>query len=582
MIDPAVKRLIADELDPTNCVQHVAEISQYHRGLGSREYHEACEYLRRYLASQNIEVGGLDAPLDNKTRIGNYTVPPAWEPRDALVKIVEPEEKVVVSFQETPTCINSWSGATPPEGVTAELVYVGAGDREEDYAGKDVRGKICLVDKGYAWRTHPLAVEKHGALGFINDDVIAMPPLKTRETFPDVVMWNTLYEREMDGGFVRGFGLSISPRMGDYLRDLLRKGPVKLFVNVECRTFIGVMENPMGIIRGSQYPHEEVLMAAHICHTRPSAIDNAAGCAHITEVMRTLNALIQRGDLPAPKRTLISFYGPEGHHTNVYGAHMENAGRLMDCIAGLSSHCGGDPEKLRSELVLTRNSPARPHFLDDLMADTLEQVATMFPAPGPRANVPFAFRVEPRFMGGDSLQIVAWGIPGIELARRPNIFWHTQYDTVDKCSPEEFLKVGWVFACAAWFMANAGPVETLSLMQVVRARSEARQRGAAKEAREELLAAAVTRDGDLLEPRVDRQRYLAERDSQAIASCLILVRNEPEDVRAWFEAEAERLDEGLRRVSEEEQQRLLEFDRLVTSGAARGEPWKTLATPGPR
>jgi hypothetical protein len=582
MINQAVKQLIADELNGENCVQHVAEISQYHRGLGSREYHEACEYVRRYLRGQGIEVGSLDAPLDNKTRIGNYTVPPAWEPTDALVKIVEPEDKVVVSFQESPTCINSWSGATPPEGVTAELVYVGAGDREEDYDGKDVRGKICLVDKGYAWRTHPLAVEKYGALGFINDDVIAMPPLKTRETFPDVVMWNTLYEREMDGGFVRGFGLSISPRMGDYLRDLLKKGPVKLFVRVDCRTFIGVMENPMGIIRGTKYPDEEILMAAHICHTRPGAIDNAAGCAHITEVMRALNALIQRGALPPPKRTLISFYGPEGHHTNVYGAHMENSGRLDDCIAGLSSHCGGDPEKLRSELVLTRNSPARPHFLDDLMADTLDQVSTTFPAPGPRATLPFAYRVEPRFMGGDSLQIVAWGIPGIELARRPNIFWHTQYDTVDKCSTEEFLKVAWVFASAAWFMANAGPVETLSLMQVVRGRSEARQRDAAKEAREELLAMQGSEAQELLERRMDRQRYLAERDSQAIASCLILVRNEKPDVKAWLESEADRLTESLQRVAQEEEERLAEFGRIVASGMSGGEPWKTLAAPAQR
>src|SRR5207247_4086460 len=109
MIGNRIKQLVADELNGENCVKHVAEISKYHRSLGSREYHEACEYMRRYLHSVGLEVGSLDAPLDNKTRIGNYIVPPAWEPHDAIVKIVEPEEKVVVSFQETPTCINSWS-----------------------------------------------------------------------------------------------------------------------------------------------------------------------------------------------------------------------------------------------------------------------------------------------------------------------------------------------------------------------------------------------------------------------------------------------------------------------------------------
>ncbi|HZQ09404.1 MAG TPA: hypothetical protein VFD70_22690, partial [Anaerolineae bacterium] len=74
MLSPRVMNLIANEIKGETCMEHVAEISQYHRSLGSREYHEACEYLRRYLASQGIEVSNLNAPLDNKTRIGNYIV----------------------------------------------------------------------------------------------------------------------------------------------------------------------------------------------------------------------------------------------------------------------------------------------------------------------------------------------------------------------------------------------------------------------------------------------------------------------------------------------------------------------------
>ncbi len=562
MLSPRVKNLIADELNGENCMVHVREISQYHRSLGSREYHEACEYLCRYLSGQGIEVDHLNAPLDNKTRIGNYIVPPAWEPRDAVLKLVEPEERGLVSFAETPTCINSWSGATPPEGVTAELVDVGPGDRDEYYEGKDVRGKICLVSKGYAWRTHPLAVEKYGALGFVNDDVLAMPPLKTRETFPDAVMWNTLYEREEEGGYVRGFGLTISPRTGDYLRGLLMRGTVKVYARVEARTFEGVMENPLGRLEGSLFPQEEILMAAHICHTRPGAIDNAAGCAHITETLRALNALVKKGSLPRPKRTILSFYGPEGHHTNVYGAHMEREGRLKDVIAGLSSHCGGDPEQLHAPLVLTRTTPARPHYIDDLLTHLLEQVSVAFPAPGPRARVPFSFRVDPRFMGGDSLQIIAWGIPAIELYRKPNIFWHTQYDTVDKCSPEEFLKSSWVFATAAWFLANAGAVEALSLMHEVASRSRTRQSQAALSAREELMDAGADRPA-LLERKVDLLRYLRERDAQAITSCEELVRQEAPDVIRSFRQKEQDLIAGLEQRQQAEEAALVEWAQGV-------------------
>jgi hypothetical protein len=351
--------------------------------------------------------------------------------------------------------------------------------------------------------------------------------------------------------------------MGDHLRGLLKRGPVTLHVKVDTRTFDGVMENPMGMIRGTTYPSEEVLMTTHICHTRPAAVDNAAGCAHITETLRAINALVRRGALPKPKRTILTFYGPEGHHTNVYGGRLEEQGRLDDCIAGLSSHAGGDPLKLQAPLVLTRNSAARPHFIDDLMTEMLEQVPVMFPAPGPRARVPFSFRVDPRFMGGDSLQLVGWGIPGIELARRPNIFWHTQYDTPDKCSAEEFLKVGWVFGAAAWMLANAGPAEAVSLMRMVAARSEGRQRASGREARDELMAASGGDRAATLDLRVDRLRYLAERDGEAIESCRVLVRHERPEVRARVENEARRCVEQLRRAARDEEESLASFASLA-------------------
>jgi len=189
---------------------------------------------------------------------------------------VAPEERTLVNYAQTPTCINSWSAATPPGGVTAELVYVGEGTRDEHYAGKDVAGKIVLVDKGYTWMTHPLLLRSMGLSASSTDDIREIPFYKTRDMYPDWVLWNTLYERRLDGSANTGFALSISPRMGDYLRALLKQGPVKLHAEVDTRTFVGVMENPVATIEGSQYPDEEVFMVAHLCHTRPGAVDNAA------------------------------------------------------------------------------------------------------------------------------------------------------------------------------------------------------------------------------------------------------------------------------------------------------------------
>ena len=175
----------ADELDGERAQEHVKEITVYHRSLGSAEWHAAADALKRRLAGIGLEATSIDEPLNNTTRIGNYTIPYAWEPRDAILKVVSPEERTLVNFRETPTCINSWSGATPPAGVIAEVVHVGDGTRNADYAGVDVKGKIVFTDQGYSWRVHALAVEKYGAIGFINDDIREIPYVKTRAMYPD-------------------------------------------------------------------------------------------------------------------------------------------------------------------------------------------------------------------------------------------------------------------------------------------------------------------------------------------------------------------------------------------------------------
>jgi hypothetical protein len=568
MVETRLKTLVADELDGARAQRHVREITVYHRSLGSAEWHQAADDLKQYLDGIGLEVTSIDEPLNNTTRIGNYTIPYAWEPHDAVLKVVEPEERTLVNFKESPTCINSWSGATPPSGVVAEVVHVGAGTKEADYAGKDVRGKIVFTDKGYSWRVHALAVEKHGAIGFINDDIREIPYAKTREMFPDFVLWNTLYERQMDGSMVQGWGLTISPRSGDYLRELLNKGPVKLYAKVDCRTFVGLLVNPMGIIRGSTYPDEEVMMVAHLCHTRPGAVDNAAGCAHITEVMRAINVLIERGDIPQPKRTIKAFYGPEGHHNNIYYSRLEKEGKLGDVIVSLCSHVGGDPEKLKGPLRMNRTSAALPSFLNDLCLDYLEQVNEQYPSPGPRAKVPFIFESVPLFMGGDSLQDSAWGIPAIEMMRVPNIYWHTPHDTVDKTSPEEFTKLGWVYAMVALTVANAGLAETVEIMQNVEARSESRLNEVSRAVRGELLEAEPDEVPKILEMRVDKLRYLQERDGKAIASALVLLRNDDEGVRRTAQKECDKLIEKLAHKVEREEKSLWEFSELLYGSLA--------------
>lgn len=68
---------------------------------------------------------------------------------------------------ERPACItHSFSRSTGPEGVTGPLVYLGSGT-EKDFAGRDVRGKIVLVD-GIASPAVSLRATLAGGIGQIH------------------------------------------------------------------------------------------------------------------------------------------------------------------------------------------------------------------------------------------------------------------------------------------------------------------------------------------------------------------------------------------------------------------------------
>ena len=88
---------------------------------------------------------------------------PAYEPTSACVRVLSPQAYTICDFAETPMCLPSNSPATPPEGVTAEVVDIGRGDRATDYEGIDVKGK-AVIASGLTTDVYNLAVEQFGAV----------------------------------------------------------------------------------------------------------------------------------------------------------------------------------------------------------------------------------------------------------------------------------------------------------------------------------------------------------------------------------------------------------------------------------
>ena len=97
------------------------------------------EYADTYMETEYMQEMATRYGLSD-VRVDYFPSGDAWVPEVGDLWMVEPEQKKIASLTMVPAALAS--GSTSGE-VEAEVVYVGAGT-PQDYAGKDVAGKIVL------------------------------------------------------------------------------------------------------------------------------------------------------------------------------------------------------------------------------------------------------------------------------------------------------------------------------------------------------------------------------------------------------------------------------------------------------
>ena len=121
----SMNKAVKEELSGNVAKSYVAQISRFHRIQASTMFHEAAEYVK----SELIEMGLNDAvieqfPADGAKKYWTHVSPVGWTVNSAELRLIEPEEKLIVTYEDIPQCLHTCSNATPPEGITAELVDV--------------------------------------------------------------------------------------------------------------------------------------------------------------------------------------------------------------------------------------------------------------------------------------------------------------------------------------------------------------------------------------------------------------------------------------------------------------------------
>ena len=95
-----------------------------------------------------------------------------------------PSKKLIVSYRDIAAALAPGSHSAD---VTAEMIYVGRGDKDSDYTGKDVAGKIVLAS-GAPNAVHNLAVRKYNTAGVASFNNAVGRPVDR----PDEIAWNNL------------------------------------------------------------------------------------------------------------------------------------------------------------------------------------------------------------------------------------------------------------------------------------------------------------------------------------------------------------------------------------------------------
>ena len=497
---------LANELSGETAKRNLEVIATYHRQRGSKGFHAAAELVASRLREYGLsDVAILEFPADGKIFYGTQRSRPAWDAEfgelwergegipgceearmqlevaklvansdgfdqkllESVKKAYEEcrrslPERLLASYASEPVVLAEDSESAD---VTAELVDVESGTSEQDYAGKDVKGKIVLVSASPG-AAQELAVGKFGAAGIVS----YAQNQKTAWWGEDenLIRWGHLETFSEH----KKFAFMVSLKTARGFRERLARGEkITLHAVVKAGQHPGNYEVVTATIPGSdpKLKDEEIAFSCHLDHQRPGANDNASGCVTILEVARMLNKLIGEGKLARPARTIRFIFPPEIEGTlALLNGKPEFAKRIKAAIH--MDMVGGGPAT-KAVFHVTRGPMSLPSFVHDVawaFAEWVNEESYKFAATG-KAKYPMVapeggkepLRAEysAYTMGSDHdvYQDSSFGIPAIYLNDWPDRYIHTNFDTAANIDPTKLKRAAFIGAASGYFLAGYGP-----------------------------------------------------------------------------------------------------------------------------
>jgi N-acetylated-alpha-linked acidic dipeptidase len=474
-----------EELSEQRLMAHVEEFARWTKHAGTSEELESLRYVQREIESYGYETELLR--------------------HDAYISL--PSDARLEALGRTLRCqTHSFSRATPPGGICAEIVYVETG-KAGGYGDLDVAGKIVLVD-GIASPASTVAARERGAVGQIH--------ISPHEHVHDMCIspvWGSPGDDDL-GRIPATVAVTVPFAEGEELKSACASGPVTATLHAAVDT--GWRQTPIlvadlgGPAAGSDEPF--VLFTGHHDTWYLGVMDNGGANATMLEVARV--CAIQRDAWQRGLRVIFW----SGHSQGRYSSSTWYADTHWEELeARALVHVNVDSTGGRGNTVVTDTTAAAElHALavEALQAQAGQEFAgRRMQRAGDQSfwgiGVPSIYgnmSEQPARKGEANASAAVFG-GGERQGAGTGWWWHTPDDTLDKIDAEILLRDTRIYQHTVWRLLTAArlPLDYAAAARELVATLEARQREA----------------GDVLDLSLclDRAREL-ERRSTAIATRL--------------------------------------------------------------
>ncbi len=330
------------------------------------------------------------------------------------------------------------SVATPPEGITADVVAVSSFDELEKLGRAAVTGKIVLYDAPFVTYDKTVQYRRDGAsraarLGAVAALVRSITPRSLRDPHTGAMQYSATDPK------IQTAAVSVEDAM--WIHGLTRMGQrVRVHLAMEAHMEPDAdSADVMGEIVGREKPNEVVVIGGHIdsWDVGQGAHDDGGGIMAALEAV----ALIKKLGLE-PRRTIRL----------VFWTNEENGGR-----GGMAYRDWAITQGSKHVAAIEMDGGAeKPVGFDVGMRQPQEliQRATAIGALLKRID---AAKIVPGEGEADIEPLMAQGVPGFGLRTVETHYFdyhHTQADTFDKIVPEDFKRCAAALAVMSYVLAD--------------------------------------------------------------------------------------------------------------------------------